>query len=113
MKSYIPKQPKQVRERIEAKLDVRLVERLQRYCQYLESDRDYVVAQALELIFRKDRGFADWLAEQRTASPDTTAASGPGITNRRVRKEATPAAPATSPVSQTPPMDLSASARRA
>ena len=47
MKSYIAKQPKQVRERIEAKLDQKLVEKLERYCQYLESDRDYVISQVL------------------------------------------------------------------
>ena len=31
MKPYIPKQPKQTRERIEAKLDERLMRRLERY----------------------------------------------------------------------------------
>ena len=61
MKSYIVKQPKQVRERIEAKLDQKLVEKLERYCQYLESDRDYVISQVLELAFKKDKGFVEWL----------------------------------------------------
>ena len=60
MKPFIPKQPKHQRERIEAKLDTRLVQKLELYCAYLESDRDYVVAQALELVLRKDKGFADW-----------------------------------------------------
>jgi hypothetical protein len=40
MKTYIPKQPKHTRERIEAKLDTRLVRQLERYCEYLDSDRD-------------------------------------------------------------------------
>ncbi len=62
MKSYIPKQPKQIRERIEAKLDARLVRKLESYCQYLDSDREYVLTQALEIAFRKDKGFAEWLA---------------------------------------------------
>lgn len=61
MKSYITKQPKYARERIEAKLDERLARKLEKYCQYLESDRDYVVSQALEIAFRKDKGFAEWL----------------------------------------------------
>ncbi len=65
MKSYIPKQLKPTRERIEAKLEAELVRTLERYCEYLESDRDYVVAQALELVFRKDRGFAEWRATQQ------------------------------------------------
>ena len=64
MKPYIPKQPKHTRERIEAKLDSRLVRKLEHYCQYLESDRDYVVSQALEIAFHKDKGFGEWLASQ-------------------------------------------------
>ena len=60
MPSYIPKQIKPVRERIEAKLEQELVLELEQYCQYLESDRDYVVAQALSVIFRKDKGFLTW-----------------------------------------------------
>ena len=64
MKPYIARQPKQVRERIEAKLDTALVRKLERYCEYLESDRDYVVSQALQIAFRKDKGFATWLASK-------------------------------------------------
>lgn len=68
MKVLIPKQPKQVRERVEAKLEVNLVRKLERYCEYLESDRDYVLTQALELVFQKDKGFGEWLA-RTTSSP--------------------------------------------
>ena len=64
MKSYIPKQPKQTRERIEARLDVHLVRKLESYCQYLDSDRDYVLTQALQIVFRKDKGFSEWLESQ-------------------------------------------------
>src|SRR3989442_11613296 len=60
MASYIPKQIKPIRERIEAKLDRELIGELEQYCQYLESDRDYVIAQALSVAFRKDKGFAEW-----------------------------------------------------
>ena len=62
--AYIPKQVKQVRERLECKIDRDTVRTLVLYCRYLESDRDYVVGQALEVAFRKDRGFAKWLKEQ-------------------------------------------------
>ena len=61
MKPYIPKQPKQSRERIEAKLDSLLVRKLELYCEYLDSDRDYIVSQALQVVFRKDKNFAAWL----------------------------------------------------
>jgi hypothetical protein len=60
MPSYIPKQIKPVRERIEAKLDRELIVGLEQYCQYLESDRDYIIAQALRVAFRKDKGFTEW-----------------------------------------------------
>jgi hypothetical protein len=60
MPSYIPRQIKPVRERIEAKLDRDLVIELEQFCEYLESDRDYVVAQALSVVFRKDKGFLTW-----------------------------------------------------
>jgi hypothetical protein len=60
MPTYIPRQIKPVRERVEAKLDRDLVLELERYCEYLQSDRDYVIAQALSVVFRKDKGFAAW-----------------------------------------------------
>src|SRR6185312_6457135 len=64
MKPYIPKQPRQTRERIEAKLDAQLARKLESYCEFLESDRDYVVTQALELVFRKDKEFVEWLGSR-------------------------------------------------
>jgi hypothetical protein len=69
MKSYIAKQPKQIRERVEAKLDQNLVRTLEQYCQYLDSDRDYVISQVLAVAFKKDTGFATWLAAQGAAPP--------------------------------------------
>lgn len=74
MKSYIAKQPRQVRERVEAKLDQNLVRTLEQYCQYLDSDRDYVVGQALTIAFKKDTGFAAWLAAQGSGAPAGSAA---------------------------------------
>lgn len=69
MKAYMLKQPKQTRERLEAKLDTRLMRKLEQYCQYLDSDRDYVISQALEIAFHKDKGFDQWLAERQTKEP--------------------------------------------
>lgn len=69
MKTIIPKQPKVLRERIEVKLDAQLVKKLDQYCRYLDSDKDYVLGQALELIFRKDKGFQDWSVKQGVADP--------------------------------------------
>ena len=64
--SYIPKQEKRTRERVEAKLDRELIRKLEQFCGYLDSDRDYVIAKALEIAFDKDKGFAEWLKSQTT-----------------------------------------------
>ena len=69
MKSYIPKQQKQTKERIETKLDQKLVHKLDKYCEYLESDRDYVLTEMLELAFRKDKGFEEWLGSRDGVQP--------------------------------------------
>ena len=62
--SYIPKQEKRTRERLEAKLDREIIRKLEQYCAYLDSDRDYVIGKALEIAFDKDKGFAEWLKSQ-------------------------------------------------
>ena len=53
---------------MEAKLEQGLIRELEEYCQYLDSDRDYVIAQALRFVFRKDKGFAEW-RETHTTRP--------------------------------------------
>ena len=59
--TYIPKQENITKERLEVKLEAGLLRKLERYCEFLESDRDYVVAQALDIALRKDRAFRAWL----------------------------------------------------
>jgi hypothetical protein len=66
--SYIPKQIKQPKERVEAKLTQELIARLELYCEYFESDRDYVIASALEIAFKKDKAFTRWLEERSSSS---------------------------------------------
>ena len=72
--TYIPKQTKLIRERIEAKLETSLIEELTLYCEYLDSDRDYIVSQALEIAFRRDKGFAEW--RKSRPGPETPEAPG-------------------------------------
>jgi hypothetical protein len=69
MSTYIPKQPKQNRDRVEAKLDRELIRTLERYCQYLDSDRDYIIGKALEIAFKKDKAFTQWLESQPADAP--------------------------------------------
>jgi hypothetical protein len=80
MKSYIPKQPKQTRERLEVKLEQSLLQKLEQYCQYLDSDREYVLACVLQVLFRKDKGFAEWLESQGHAA---TGSESIGPSSRR------------------------------
>ena len=86
MNGYIPKQPKQIKERIEAKLDARLIRKLESYCEYLESDRDYIIGQALEIAFRKDKGFGEWLSRWPVIPPSEAAESSDAAARKRGRK---------------------------
>jgi hypothetical protein len=83
MSSYIPKQPKQNRDRVEAKLDRELIRTLERYCQYLDSDRDYVIGKALEIAFKKDKAFAEWLGSHAATGPVSTAEPQAGKPERK------------------------------
>jgi len=67
MKFQIPKQHRPTKERLDLKLERVLLEKLDRYCQYMESDRDYVIGTVLQVVFKKDKGFAAWLAGQEGA----------------------------------------------
>lgn len=67
--TYIPKQMKLTKERVEVKLETGLARTLERYCKYLDSDRDYVISQALEIAFRKDKDFTEWLAREEEGVP--------------------------------------------
>src|SRR5262245_18794528 len=88
MKSFIPKQEKVSKERIGAKLEISLVRKLGSYCQYLESDRDYVISRVLEIAFKKDKGFAQWLALRKAELPsanETTQAAPQAVRERKLR----------------------------
>ena len=74
MKFRIPKQLKPTRDRIDVKLDTAILEKLDRYCQYMESDRDYVVGTILQIVFKKDKGFAEWSRTHEPSAARTSAA---------------------------------------
>ena len=86
MSSYIPKQVKPIRERIEVKFDRELVARLDQYCEYLESDRDYVIAQALTVAFRKDKSFAEWQQTHPVPQAGSEATDGTNTPKARGQK---------------------------
>jgi len=69
MNFRIPKQQKPVKERVDIKLERTLLEMLDEYCRYLESDRDYAVSNVLLVAFKKDKGFAAWRAADKVTEP--------------------------------------------
>ena len=69
MKFHIPRQHKPTRERFDVRLERSLLQKLDRYCQYMESDRDYVIGTVLHVVFKKDKGFAEWLQSQDPVVP--------------------------------------------
>jgi hypothetical protein len=92
MATYIPKQEKLTRERVEAKLETGLIRKLESYCEYLQSDRDYVIAQALEIAFKKDKGFAEWLTAQPSSATAPEPAEEAPPQGRRSRRNQSPGA---------------------
>ena len=70
MPSLIAKQPKVVREPVTIRLDKEVIDALDSYCRYVDGARDYVITEALSLVFRRDRGFTAW-REASAAKPPT------------------------------------------
>jgi len=68
MATVIPKQTRKERDHITIRLDRDVLQILEHYCRYLESGRDYVINQCLTFIFRKDKPFTMWLAQQGVPS---------------------------------------------
>jgi hypothetical protein len=64
----IQPQPKVVKDRVEIKLDREIAQELDRYCKFIQSDREYVIGQMLKLLFAKDREFRAWVAGQPPAA---------------------------------------------
>jgi predicted transcriptional regulator len=62
--SLIPKQHVEPRDTLPVRMDHALHERLEQYAAFIESPKHYIVAQALERLFRSDKKFIKWLAGQ-------------------------------------------------
>ncbi len=71
MPSYIPQRVKRAKQQITVKLFEDQLAMLNSYGRFIDDSRDYIISQALELVFKKDHEFARWL-EQRTADVETT-----------------------------------------
>jgi hypothetical protein len=75
----IPKvEPKQEKKIVSARLDEETHTMLQRYAAFLgNATHDYIIAESLKRLFRRDRDFKEWLEKADSDSPanQTTTAS--------------------------------------
>ncbi len=105
----IPKAPAPPeREQLAIRLDKPLYTQLCDYAAFVEGSKEYVVAAALERIFKADREFAAWLRTNRAGATEPvseTAASRAAelgetstpVPSARSAPSTTPSAPAASP----------------
>jgi predicted transcriptional regulator len=64
------KQPKTTMLQVRLEEDVRL--KLDRYAEFLDANPSYIVSEVLKLLYRKDREFQSWLADQHTGNRKAT-----------------------------------------
>ena len=44
---------------------------LDKYGRFIDDSRDYIISQALELVFKRDKEFARWVEQERNAGSST------------------------------------------
>jgi hypothetical protein len=77
MPSYIPQRIKRSKQQITVKLFQDQLAMLDSYGRFIDDSRDYVISQALELVFKKDKEFSDWLEQQPASAPSSAERIGP------------------------------------
>jgi hypothetical protein len=76
MSPYIPQRVKRAKQQITVKLYQDRLAMLDQYGRFIEDSRDYIIDQALDLVFKKDRDFLQWLEQQsRIESGETQPAN--------------------------------------
>jgi predicted transcriptional regulator len=70
----IPARQVEPRETLTCRVDRSIHEQLKEYAAFIDSPKEYVVAQALERLFRSDKEFVRWLAMREDADPEETRA---------------------------------------
>jgi hypothetical protein len=80
MSPYIPQRIKRAKQQITVKLYQDRLAMLDQYGQFIEDSRDYIIDQALDLVFKKDKDFLQWLEQQShiEQGEDQTANNGKG-----------------------------------
>ena len=69
--SFIPQRIKRAKQQITVKLYQDQLAMLDIYGRdSFDDSRDYIISQALELVFKRDKEFGRWLEQQRNANRD-------------------------------------------
>ena len=91
--ALIPKQEKKQRTHVQLRLGDDVLADLDRYCQFIDSARDYVVENILVFAFKKDRDFQDWLTSNpagqgsaATPSPSSGDVAAAPVANTTARR---------------------------
>ena len=65
--SFIPQRIKRAKQQITVKLYQDQLAMLDKYGRFIDDSRDYIISQALELVFKRDKEFARWVELDRNA----------------------------------------------
>jgi hypothetical protein len=69
-----PPKPEILKRKYYVKIDEPLAITMEKYAEFLQTDStDYVIAQALDFVFRKDTDFKIWLANGSGTAPSAPA----------------------------------------
>ena len=96
MSPYIPQRIKRAKQQITVKLYQDRLAMLDQYGRFIEDSRDYIIDQALDLVFKKDRDFLQWLEHQSPLDPGESHAANtrkgeePFSVNPRMKEEDQP-----------------------
>jgi hypothetical protein len=63
--SFIPQRIKRAKQQITVKLYQDQLAMLDSYGRFIDDSRDYIISQALELVFKRDKEFGRWFQQQR------------------------------------------------
>lgn len=66
--SYIPQRVKRPKQQITVKLYQDQLEMLDNYGRFIDDSREYIISQALDLVFKRDKEFARWLEREAEAT---------------------------------------------
>ncbi len=68
--SFIPQRAKRAKQQITVKLYQDQLAVLDSYGRVIDDSRDYIISQALEQVFKRDKEFGRWVEQRRNANRD-------------------------------------------